>query len=402
MPFNSPTVVALQRTLHAVRTHLRMDIAYISEISEHDGLLWALDSDRPISYAAGDRLDLEAVYCRRILRGEMPAMILDTAQHPVARALPITSELPVGSLISVPITLSNGTVFGLICCLKTKRDPNLNSRDLGTLQAFAEVAAIQIEAEVDKTAELTAAVARVDNVIEQDAFHIAYQPIVCTITNGILGFECLSRFDVTPYRSPDEWFLDAGSVGLGAELEVAAIRKALAAIDRFPDEMFLSVNASPDTIVSGRLHEAFGDTPLERIVLEITEQTPVRDYARLTEVLSDFRAHGLRVAIDDAGAGFAGLRHIVNIAPDIIKLDLSITRDIDSDASRRAMATALLAFGRETGCRLLAEGVETQAELDTLRALQVHCVQGYLLQEPLVLEEALRFAEQAICSPRAA
>ena len=402
MPCTSPTLVALQRTLHTVRTHLRMDVAYISEVSEHSARLWAVDSDLPISYAAGDTLNLDRVYCRRILDGSMPAIITDTALDPVARELPITTEMPVGSMISVPISLTDGRVFGLICCMKRTTNPSLAKRHLRALQAFAEVAAIQIEAEVAKTDELEKTIGQIREVLDRDAFHVAYQPVVCTLTNAILGFECLSRFEAEPYRSPDQWFLDAGSVGLGAELEIAAIRKALAAIHQFPEEMFLSVNASPDTIVSGRLAEAFGAAPLDRIVLEITEQTAVRDYGRLTEVLSPFRKKGLRVAVDDAGAGYSGLRHIVDIAPDVIKLDLSITRDVDSDASRRAMAIALVAFGHETGCRIVAEGVETLAELETLRTLKVQAVQGYLLQRPMVLGDALSLATGSICIPRAA
>jgi EAL domain-containing protein (putative c-di-GMP-specific phosphodiesterase class I) len=122
-----------------------------------------------------------------------------------------------------------------------------------------------------------------------------------------------------------------------------------------------------------------------RIVVEITEHEAVEDYAALVRSLDTLRGLGCRVAIDDAGAGFASLRHTLQLAPDIVKVDISLTRDIDSDRGRRALASALISFADEMGMTIVAEGIESQAELDTLRELGVIYGQGYFLAEPAPL-----------------
>jgi EAL domain-containing protein (putative c-di-GMP-specific phosphodiesterase class I) len=134
------------------------------------------------------------------------------------------------------------------------------------------------------------------------------------------------------------------------------------------------------------------DGDLSRVVLEITEHTTVEDYAKLHEVLRPLRERGMRLSIDDAGAGYSSFRHILRLRPDFIKLDISLTRDIDSDRGRRALAAALIGFARETGAELIAEGVETESELATLRKLGVHKAQGYLLGRPAPFETAQRLA----------
>ena len=122
--------------------------------------------------------------------------------------------------------------------------------------------------------------------------------------------------------------------------------------------------------------------PAQRLVLELTEHAVVQDYASLQVALHPLRQRGVRVAIDDAGAGYASMRHILQVRPDIIKLDMSLTRGIDQDFQRRAMASALIAFARETGSVIVAEGVETEAELAQLKRLGAANAQGFLLGRP--------------------
>jgi EAL domain-containing protein (putative c-di-GMP-specific phosphodiesterase class I) len=201
--------------------------------------------------------------------------------------------------------------------------------------------------------------------------------------------EALARFQVEPVRSPDVWFADAGRVGRQVELELAAVRAHTQAFeDAALGPCYVSLNVSPEVIVDRGLFDALAGLPWDRIVLEVTEHAPVTDYAALADALAPFRAAGGRLAVDDAGAGFASLRHILWLEPDIIKLDISLTRDIDTDRRRRALAAALITFANELGISIVAEGVETRPELDTLRSLGVRFGQGWFLRKPCPLTEA--------------
>lgn len=140
--------------------------------------------------------------------------------------------------------------------------------------------------------------------------------------------------------------------------------------------------------MSGDLETALADGIPDRLVLELTEHAAVEDYEQLSRALEPFRAKGMRLAIDDVGAGFASMRHVLNLKPDLIKLDVSLTRGINGDTGRLAMSAAMVAFAERTGCMVVAEGVETEAELDTLRNIGVHFGQGYLLGRPSTLPTA--------------
>jgi EAL domain-containing protein (putative c-di-GMP-specific phosphodiesterase class I) len=143
-------------------------------------------------------------------------------------------------------------------------------------------------------------------------------------------------------------------------------------------------------ILGGGFAEVFGAAPLERLIVEITEHSTVDYYDELLAVLAPLRERGLRLAVDDAGAGYSSLRHILNMRPDFIKLDITLTQNIDLDPARKALAQALVGFAHDTGSRIIAEGVERRSELEVLRSIGVRKVQGYLLGRPLNLEDALR------------
>lgn len=224
--------------------------------------------------------------------------------------------------------------------------------------------------------------ARVQRVLDGNRLSMVFQPIVDLKDGTIAGVEALARIATRPTRPPNEWFAEAAAVGLLLELELAAIEAAVAHLESLPESCYLSVNISPETIVSSELAEALASVPLERLMLEVTEHAPVDDYATLTEALSPLRAEGLRVAVDDAGAGFASLRHIVRLCPDLVKVDLTLIRNIDGDEVRRAVVSALAAFASQIGAKIVAEGVETAGELAALRAIGVRFAQGFHLGVP--------------------
>lgn len=129
-------------------------------------------------------------------------------------------------------------------------------------------------------------------------------------------------------------------------------------------------------------------------MIEITEHAAVADYTSLLRALEPFRALGASLAIDDAGAGYASMRHILNLKADVIKLDMSLTRNIDTDPSRRALAKGLIAFAHEVQSTITAEGIETERELATLQAIGVDKVQGYLLSKPHPLHDVMQVARR--------
>jgi EAL domain-containing protein (putative c-di-GMP-specific phosphodiesterase class I)/AmiR/NasT family two-component response regulator len=223
---------------------------------------------------------------------------------------------------------------------------------------------------------------RIRRVLDGAPLPMAFQPVVDLATASIRGVEALARFDPSDPGHPEDWLADAEHMGVRAELELAAVRAALREVDDFPAGVFLSVNVSPSVAVSPEFGATVPATAARRLVVEVTEHAPVDDYDELNGSLGTLRERGVRVAIDDAGAGFASLRHIVRMAPDFIKLDRTLARDIDADPARRALATALISFAREIGATIVAEGIETESEFRTLRSLGVGLGQGFFLGLP--------------------
>jgi EAL domain-containing protein (putative c-di-GMP-specific phosphodiesterase class I) len=209
---------------------------------------------------------------------------------------------------------------------------------------------------------------------------IVYQPIFNLATRTVVGFEALSRF--ADDRAPDEWFEEAHSVGLGVELEMLAITRA---IDEFTgdDGLYLSLNASPAALLApGLLAGLQGRVPGPHLVVELTEHDVVEDYPAMSAVFARMHDLGIGVAIDDVGSGQSTLRHVIDLRPDIIKLDRGLVAHVDDDPPRMAMAKSLVQFAASVGCTIVAEGIETAGELGACRDLGVACGQGFLLGKP--------------------
>jgi EAL domain-containing protein (putative c-di-GMP-specific phosphodiesterase class I) len=219
-------------------------------------------------------------------------------------------------------------------------------------------------------------------LIDTGAISPVFQPIFELGSGRIVGYEGLSRFPEQPAAPDGGWFAAADALGLCEELELACIETIVAVAHRLPADAYLSVNVSPSTLLRDELEGLLARVPGERVVVEITEHSQVADYATLAERVQALRERGWRFAIDDAGAGYASLRHVLRLSPDVIKLDISITRDIDQRLQHRQLAAAIVSFAGETGTALVAEGIETAAERDTLAALGVRYGQGFLLSRP--------------------
>jgi EAL domain-containing protein (putative c-di-GMP-specific phosphodiesterase class I) len=380
----------VKRALQVMRRHLGLQVAYVSEFVDDQSVFREVDAPGlEALIKPGDSRSLDEVYCRHILAGRLPELIPDTSREPLAMAMPITAAVPIGAHVSVPIRLSDGATYGMFCCLGPNPDPSLNRRDLQMMRAFADLAAFEIDRQRQRQAAADERLACVRALIDGDGFNIVHQPIQALSGPAIVGYECLSRFPVEPQRAPDVWFAEAHEVGLRAELEVAAVRKALATEQHLPKGLYLSINASPETLLAETFHALLDPLPGDRFVIELTENATVDDYDGLAEALRPLRARGFRLAVDDAGAGYASMQHILQLRPDIIKLDMNLTRDIDSDPARKALAAALIGFAHDVGSQIVAEGVETEGELRTLQVLGVDAVQGYLIGRPQALPALL-------------
>lgn len=220
------------------------------------------------------------------------------------------------------------------------------------------------------------------SVIDRHTLTSELQPIFDLERLEPVGYEALARFPDHPTRHVPDWFADAGTVGLRDELELAAIAAGVEALGGLAPGAFLAVNASPELLGENSLAEMLAAVPDRRMVLEVTEHVEVADYDTLVDGLDALRTSGCRIAVDDAGAGYSSLRHILRLRPDYIKLDMTLTRGIDTDGDRRALASSLLTFAREVSATVIAEGIETPAELDTLRGLGATLGQGYYLARP--------------------
>jgi EAL domain-containing protein (putative c-di-GMP-specific phosphodiesterase class I) len=231
-------------------------------------------------------------------------------------------------------------------------------------------------------AQHEAARQRVDHVLQRRAVDVALQPVIDLTTGRIAGTEALARF--ADGRPPDVWLQEAVDTGQGLALDRLAFTHAVRQMKRLPAHCYLSVNATPELIMHGQLAELLDGqhVPLEHLVIELTEHVKVSSYGDLLVGLAQLRERGVRLAVDDTGAGYASFNHVLQLRPDIIKIDRSLIANVDADPARRSLITALVLLALDLDATIVAEGVETMAELSTLATLGVDCAQGYLLARP--------------------
>lgn len=385
-----PSPPGVDRILRAVRSHLGMDVAFVANVTETHAVIRHCDTAVNAPISAGAAFPVDDGYCKRVLAGAIPQLINDAAEVPEVAELPCTKEMPIGAHLSVPLILSDGTVYGTFCCFSYEADRSLGERDVRMMRAFADLAAAEIEADLTLSSRETSIVKRIRDVIARGMLTIVYQPIYELENNDIVGVEALARFPDGEIRGPDQWFADAAEFGVAEILELEAIRAALRGLMYLPEDVYLAINVSPGMLVGGAVHRLLDEIPAGRVVLEITEHAEIKDIALFRQALEPLRQK-VRIAVDDAGAGYSGLRQLLDVKPDIIKLDMSLTRGIDRDPARAALATALITFSQHIGAQIVAEGVESLAELATLKGLGTHCAQGYHLQRPWPVSALAQF-----------
>lgn len=259
-------------------------------------------------------------------------------------------------------------VVEILCC----------TRELSDREVVAQVGGEEHQARLE----------RVQQVLAEEAIDSVFQPVIELASGRPIAYEALTRFPGEEGRNPGQWFADAAAVGLGVPMELLAIRMATKALPQLPEGIGLSVNASPSAVCArGFMRSLGGDA--DRITVELTEHLAISDYTGFGATLAPLREAGGSVAIDDFGAGYASLRHILMVRPEWIKLDISLTERIDEDSIALALATALISFAGDVGVRVIAEGIETADQLETLEEIGFEYGQGFHFGVPAPLDEAL-------------
>lgn len=373
----------IERILAAAREHLGMDLAFISEFTDDEQvILQAIGDSSTVPVKDGDRYPLASTYCQRAVSGLIPFVIHDSLSEPGLCDLPSA----VRSYVGVPVRFSDGRLFGTLCCVSGAPDPSLGERDLKILQVLGRLIAERLEEDRAEDARRLTVARKVRALLSNREIKTVFQPVMDLRSGRVVGVEALARFGDPAVTAPDVLLAEASSMGLGLDLERAAALTALKEMGRLDEVCFMSVNLSPSAIQSPWFPELVAQVPPERLVVEVTEHARVEDYDELTSALSGFRRSGGRLAIDDAGAGFASLRHILRLSPSIIKLDATLTRNINADPVRRALASALAGFAHNLGAAIVAEGIETAAEKDALMGLGIQFGQGRYLAAPSALD----------------
>jgi EAL domain-containing protein (putative c-di-GMP-specific phosphodiesterase class I)/CheY-like chemotaxis protein len=283
------------------------------------------------------------------------------------------------SAIYAPVRSGGGLVGILSVGTAAERPAEQLARDLPSVVDYATLCGALLGRTLALRREASDVRHSLAVVIAERSFSPVFQPILAIGSSRVVGHEALTRFD--DGVPPNQRFANATSVGLGLELEFATLEVAIKAARSLPSGTWLSLNVSPAATLAGEPLARLLRRARQPVVLELTEHTAVHDYPALRRAIAEL-GPGIRVAVDDAGAGYASMQHVVEVRPDFVKLDISLVRGIDGDRARQALVAGMRYFAEETNCVTLAEGVETAAELETLKRLGIVLGQGYLLGRP--------------------
>ena len=333
--------------------------------------------------------DERASYLRRRAADGPWIHVFAHGPAPGANAVAIVTAGGITGGIYAPV-VHEGRLVAVVGGVTTRTDPAAElGRRLGALLELAAFAAPILGPQLAAREDLEGARAGIRTITRSRQFHPVFQPIVRLDDRRVIGYEALTRFD--DGVAPDVRFREASALGVGLALEAACLRAAVAEGAHLPPRAWLCLNASGAFVLSGRLASILREVD-RPVVIELTEHVAVDDYATLRAAVEAL-GPGVCLAVDDAGAGFSGLRHVVELRPHVVKLDLTIVRGIDADPSRQSLVAGMVHYARTTASHLVAEGVETAAEAEVLTGLGVELAQGYLFARPALLSELAGLAE---------
>jgi EAL domain-containing protein (putative c-di-GMP-specific phosphodiesterase class I) len=419
----------IRQTIDPLQLMQRVGDQLVAMVDVADGAIVGLQIDEQqlrfvsgsghLAPQVGNALPIEGSLCGETIRSGQTRVTEDTESDGRVHKK-TTRAWGVGSAVCVPLGRGEKSIG--VLAVTSQRRRAFASADLDLLSGLAEFISTTIAAATDlmeitarlcsrqprelapgeeaertnkfvasvldpRGLERVAACERIEAVLAERRFEIAFQPIFDLRDGSVFAVEALARFAGEPYRGPDVWLAEAHASGLGVELEVALLRAAVDQLAELPANTVLTVNAGPEALAGADIGSLLAGVDASRIVVELTEHAAVEDYPLLATALEGLRAAGVRLAIDDAGAGFASLMHILRLAPDFIKLDRALIHGLDKDPTKRSLASSLMRFAEESGATIVAEGVETAAELGALEQLGVLHAQGFYLGRPGPLSE---------------
>jgi EAL domain-containing protein (putative c-di-GMP-specific phosphodiesterase class I) len=375
----SATDDQIAELLRTAKESLGLSLTFLSRLDGEVQHLEVVESAIPL-FKDGQTQPQATSFCQAILDGKLPNVIPNVAKLPEAKRLPAARFPRIRSFVSVPVTLSDGSLYGTFCAAGFTADNELTRRDQALMEVLARAAATVIEPGVQQRRRDDGIRTQLQPVFTDGGPLVVLQPIVSLADGRRVGAEALSRFPAEWGKAPDVVFAEAASIGVGTDLELLAFRNAAAQL--WDVSGYVAINFSPETLLNPRCRELLADLPAERVLLELSEHDPVEDYDALGDALAPLRDAGMRLAIDDVGAGFSSLRHIVLTAPDVIKLDRSIVAGAADDRVLRTLVGSLVDFGHGAGASVVAEGVETARDAIVLRDAGVDLGQGWYFGRP--------------------
>lgn len=368
--------------LEALRARLDMDVAFVSrQIGSTHRIFTHVAARGRAPLMSGDHNANDNSLCWLVIQGKLPERVTDTSLYENAMCLPVVDQLNVRSHFSVPLRRRDGRVHGSLCCFSYRPRPDIDERDMQVLRSVAAIVSDQIEGRIELEERGEEAGREIARLMAADDIAIIHQPIYDLTDWHLIGHECLMRNKADPERSPLELLERARTAGKTLELELHVARKALATLDRAHPERFIAINVSPATLTSQALAALIPEGLEARLVIELNQQETAPQQAAVRQAIEAWKARAW-VAVNSAGAGFAGLQTLVDLGPDIVKIDRDFLGGLAADPARRALVKALVQFASETGVTLIAQGVETREDLQALRELGVRFAQGYILGKP--------------------
>lgn len=369
--------VGLASSLRRARRDLyRREQSLGADASMSTDWLWESDTDLRLTYSSDGVRSLLGHETKDVI-GQSALIFLSEGERAATRALATDATAHRRGWQDTDLTWQHAD--GTLVLLREMAAPIMD--ESGRVTGFRGRRRAVSDAEIAEKA-IEEVRRRISAVISRADVDIVLQPIVDIRTGRLGGAEALARF--RDGRTPDQWFSEARDAGMSLELDRCTFNRALAAVEHLPQHAYLSINATPELVLSGHLANDLlaRGIPLPRVVVEITEHARIEDYDAIRAALSPLRARGTRLAIDDTGAGYASLSHVLRLRPDIIKIDRSLIADVSADPARRSLITALVLLAVNLGASVTAEGIETPSELETLATLGADHGQGYLLGRP--------------------
>jgi EAL domain-containing protein (putative c-di-GMP-specific phosphodiesterase class I) len=368
--------------IEALRAHLDMDVAFVSrQIGTTHRIFTHVAARGVAPLNTGDENPNENSLCWLVIQGKLPERVTDTSHYEAAACLPITEAINVRAHFSVPMRRRDGRVHGSLCCFSYRPRPDIGERDMQMIRSVAAIVSDQIENRIELEERGEEAAAAIARALADDALTVIHQPIFDLTDWHLIGHECLMRDKGLPERSPRKLLEQARTAGRILELELHVARKALATLDPARPERFIAINVSPETIASAALGRLIPEGLASRLVIELNEQEATLDKAALREAIRILKERAW-VAVSAQGIGLSGLQALVDLDPDIVKIDRDCLAGVATDPTRRALVKALVQFTTETGVTLIAQGVETREDLQALRELGVRFAQGFILGKP--------------------